>query len=120
MKQMSEWAYQELLWHMLLRGVDTFFLWCPAEESAEEVRLLHPVWAAAQEFGEFLDRGKPVCFDVPSRPGTVVSALMLGDRVLVRRTDFVPNNRPVSVRIGGRDIAVPAGLTGCRVLRWTE
>src|SRR5262249_987424 len=48
-QQMSEHTYQELLWHMLLRGTDTFFLWCTESENAKEVALLHPVWAAAQE-----------------------------------------------------------------------
>jgi len=47
-KQFSEQKYQELLWHMLLRGTDTFFLWCPSEQAATEVRLLHAVYAAAQ------------------------------------------------------------------------
>lgn len=115
MKQMSAWAYQELQWHMLLRGVDTFFLWCPAEENAEEIRLLHPVWAAAQEYGEFLERGKPVWFDVPSTPGAVISGLLLGDRLLVRRTDFGENEKEVTVRVAGQEVSIPAGK-GCRVL----
>jgi len=55
-KQMSEWAYQELLWHMLLRRTSTFFLWCPDAENASEVKLLHEVWAVAQEYGDFLRR----------------------------------------------------------------
>jgi len=116
MKQMSEWAYKELLWHMLLRGTDTFFLWCPAEENAKEVALLHEVWAAAQEYGEFLDKGTPVCFDVPDRPGTVVSGLLLGRRLLVRRTDFGQNDRPVILSVGGKEVNVERG-EGCRVLR---
>lgn len=64
-QQMSESAYQELLWQMLLRGTDTFFMWCMPPEQAKEIKLVHPVWAAAQEYGEFLERGIPVCFDVP-------------------------------------------------------
>ncbi len=99
-RQMSEKAYQELLWHMLLRGVDTFFLWCPPKEYAKEVELLHPVWAAAQEYGEFMERGTPVTFDVPKQQGTVVSGLRLGDRVLVRRTDFGSSTAPVQVTVG--------------------
>ncbi len=115
MKQMSEWAYRELLWHMLLRGVDTFFLWCPADENAAEVRLLHPVWAAAQEYGEFLDGGKPISFDVPERPGTVISGLLLGDRLLVRRTDFTSGAGPVTLRAAGREVVVERA-EGCRVI----
>ncbi len=115
LKQMSEWAYRELLWHMLLRGVDTFFLWCPAEENATEVRLVHEVWAAAQEYGDFLDSGKPISFDVPERPGTVISCLLLGDRLLVRRTDFTSGAGPVTLRAAGREVAVERG-EGCRVI----
>jgi hypothetical protein len=48
-RQFSESAYRELLWHMLLRGHDTFFLWCPPQEIAREVRPLHEVWTAALE-----------------------------------------------------------------------
>ena len=36
-KQFSEVKYQELLWHMLLRGTDTFFLWCGRQEAAKEI-----------------------------------------------------------------------------------
>jgi len=115
MKQMSEWAYRELLWHMLLRGTDTFFLWCPAEENAKEVALLHEVWAAAQEHGGFLDKGTPVCFEVPDRPGTVVSGLLLRDTLLVRRTDFGQNDRPVILSVGGKEVTVERG-EGCRVI----
>ena len=48
-KQMSEESYKELLWHMLLRGTDTFFMWCPKEEDAKEVQLVYDVYAAAQQ-----------------------------------------------------------------------
>jgi hypothetical protein len=116
MKQMSAWAYLELLWHMLLRGVDTFFLWSPQEEYAEEVALLHPVWAAAQAYGEFLERGKPVCFDVPDRPSTVVSALLLGNRLLVRRTDFTSATEPITLHVADREVRIEPHA-GCQVLR---
>ncbi len=86
--QMSQAAYQELLWHLLLRGHDTFFVWCQHDELASEVRLAHEVYAAAGQYGGFLDRGEPVCFDVPDRPSTVTSGLRLGEQVLVRRTEF--------------------------------
>jgi hypothetical protein len=33
--QFSEDEYKELLWHMLLRGTDTFFLWCREQEAAK-------------------------------------------------------------------------------------
>ena len=85
---MSETAYQELLWHLLLRGHDTFFLWCLNEELAKEVRLVHEVYTAAGQYQGFLERGTPICFDVPKQPSAVVSGLRLGDQVLVRRTEF--------------------------------
>jgi len=114
-QQMSKWAYQELLWHMLLRGVDTFFLWCPAEENSDEVRILHEVWAAAQQYGPFLENGAPVCFEVPAVPGTVISGLLSGDQLLVRRTDFVPQTNPVSIMVAGKTVKVPP-THGCQVI----
>lgn len=86
--QMSESAYQELLWHLLLRGHDTFFLWCLPNELAKEIRLVHEVFAEANQYQGFLQRGEPVCFDVPEKPSTVVSGLRLGHQVFVRRTEF--------------------------------
>jgi hypothetical protein len=105
-KQLSESAYRELLWHMLLRGTDTFFLWCPRDEDATEVRLVHEVYAAAQEYGDFLEHGTPVCFDVPKQPGTVVSALLLEDRLLVRRTDFTGFSEPVTIAAPNRQVTI--------------
>ena len=115
-EQMSAWSYQELLWHMLLRGVDTFFVWCGAEEAFEEVRLVHEVYAAAQEHGGFLDAGMPINFDVPREPGTVISGLVLGDRVLVRRTDFGENTDSVEMWIGTRRVAIPAVPGECQII----
>jgi hypothetical protein len=115
-RQMSESTYQELLWHMLLRGTDTFFLWCMEKENAKEVQLLHPVWAAAQAYGEFLEGGVPITFETPAKPGPVVSGLRLGRRVLVRRTDFNDNRDPVAVQVGGRTLRVPAAPGQCQIL----
>jgi hypothetical protein len=67
--QFSEKSYQELLWHMLLRNTNTLAMWCSPEENAQEIRLIHEVYAAAQEYEEFLDNGLPINFDVPSQPG---------------------------------------------------
>jgi len=117
-KQMSEECYRELLWHMLLRGTDTFFMWSGAKEFPKEVRLVHEVYAAAQQYGEFLDRGMPVTFDVPDRPGTVISGLALGDRALIRRTDFGGNREPVKIRVGTRDVMVEYAPGECRVIRY--
>jgi hypothetical protein len=115
-KQFSEAKYQELLWHMLLRGTDTFFLWCRNQEAPEEIRLLHQVYAQAQQYGRFLSEGKPILFDVPKQPGTVVSALKLEDRLLVRRTDFKETSEPVEITVGDKKIKV-ASLPGqCQII----
>jgi hypothetical protein len=115
-KQFSGEKYQELLWHLLLRGTDTFFLWCPEKEDAREIELLHPVWAAAQEYGEFLEKGTPVSYEVPQRPGPVVSGLRLGNRVLVRRTDFDGDTAPVDIMVGGKKLSVKPMPGKCQIL----
>jgi hypothetical protein len=74
-KQFSEEKYQELLWHMLLRGTDTFFTWCGRQDAAKEIQLVHDVYAEAQQFGQFLSKGTPINFSVPKQPGTVISGL---------------------------------------------
>ncbi|HID20807.1 MAG TPA: hypothetical protein EYP14_00185 [Planctomycetaceae bacterium] len=106
-KPFSAQRYQELLWHMLLRGTDTFFLWCTAEEDAEEVRLVHQVYAEAQRYGEFLERGTPVFFDVPRQPGPVISAIRLDDELLLCRSDFGTASGPVEVTLAGQTIRIP-------------
>jgi len=116
-KQLSEVAYQELLWHMLLRGTDTFFLWCPAAEDAVECRLVHEVYAVAQQYGEFIEKGTPIGFEVPEKPGSVVSGLRLGQQVLVRRTDFGGCDEPVKIAVGGQELAIKPTPGKCQVLR---
>lgn len=114
----SQAAYQELLWHLLLRGHDGFFLWCLPGELAEETRIAHAVYAAALEYRSFLDQGEPVSFAVPSSPGPVVSALRLGNRLLVRRTDFTESTRSQAVQlaVGDKSVMVESSPTGCRII----
>ncbi len=115
-KQFSEDKYQELLWHMLLRGTDTFFLWCRKEEAAKEIQLVHQVYAEAQEYGEFLSNGKPINFSVPKQPGAVISGLRLGDRVLVRRTDFTRTSEAVEIIVDYRRIKVGVAPKNCQII----
>ena len=115
-KQFGEDKYQELLWHMLLRGTDTFFLWCRKEEAAKEIKLVHQVYSEAQQYGEFLSNGRPVNFSVPKWPGTVISGLRLGDRVLVRRTDFKKTSQPVEIVIDDKRIKVENVPGHCQVI----
>ena len=109
-------AYKELLWHMLLRGHDAFFLWCPEADIAAELKPLHEVFAASLKYREFLDKGTPVTFDVPKAPGPVVSALRLGSRLLVRRTDFTEYDKAVILKVNGTEIAVPRRKGACQEL----
>ena len=115
-KQFSEAKYQELLWHMLLRGTDTFFLWCRKQEAAEEIQLVHQVYAEAQQYGRFLSKGKPINFSVPKQPGTVVSGLKLADRVLIRRTDFKKTSEPVEITIDDKRIKVGVAPGRCQII----
>ena len=36
LQQFSANTYQELLWHLLLRGHETFFMWCPSDQIVQE------------------------------------------------------------------------------------
>ena len=109
-KQFSREKYRELLWHLLLRGHDTFFLWCMSNELEEEIKLVHSVYAESLEHNGFIQRGTPVSFDVPSAPGSVISGLQLGQRALVRRTDFADASpQPIQLALEqGRTVEVPA------------
>ncbi len=118
--QMSKNSYQELLWHMLLRGSDTFFMWCKKTEFAEETRLVHEVYAAAQQYGDFLEKGWPITFDIPDNPGVIISGLALGDSVLVRRTDFCENREPVEILVGTKTIKVHYMPDKCGVIALNE
>jgi len=115
-KQMSKESYQEMLWHMILRGTDAFFMWSGKDEFPEEVRLLHEVYAKAQQYGRFLDHGMPITFELPDKPGTVISGLALGDSLLVRRTDFGENHEPVQIRAGIKLITVNYDPGKCNII----
>ncbi len=114
-RQFSREMYMELLWHLLLRGHDSLFLWSPRDEALEESQLVHRVYAASHPYREFLVKGNPVTFDVPSRPSPVVSGLHLGDRLLVRRTDFDGRTSSVTLRVNGQTIDVPRAEGRCQV-----
>ncbi len=119
-KQMSAPAYQELLWHLLLRGHAGLFLWSPRDEAIEETRLLHQVYAASLEYREFLEAGTPVSYAVPEQQGPAVSGLRLGQRVLVRRTDFDAGTAPIALDVAGQRLAVPRLDGKCQVLTLAE
>jgi len=114
--QFTETIYQELLWHMLLRGNDTFFLWCRREQAPKEIRLVHQVYSEAQRYGEFLSGGKPITFAVPKKTGPVISGLRLNDRLLIRRTDFGKADEPVRIKVDGKTIEVGIDPGECQIL----
>jgi hypothetical protein len=115
-EQFSRAKYQELLWHMLLRGTDTFFLWCRKQEAVKEIEPVHQVYSEAQQYGEFLSNGKPINFDVPRKPGAIVSGLQLGNRVLVRRTDFTHTSDTVEIVIDDRRIKIENVPGRCQII----
>ena len=116
LKQFSEEKYRELLWHLLLRGHDALFVWSPSAQTAQETRLAHEVYAASLEYREFLEKGRPVTFAVPCEPGPVVSALRLGGKLLVRRTDFDAGGEPVALAVGDKTVNVPRAAGRCQVI----
>ncbi|MCX7014066.1 MAG: hypothetical protein NTW86_16185 [Candidatus Sumerlaeota bacterium] len=116
---LSERAYREVLWHTLLRGADSLFLWCraDADEIRRELRPVHEVWAASLEYGDFLEKGKSVLFDVRSEPADTISARVLDGKVLVRRSHFgAAPAKPVEIAIQGKAISIPVFTDECRVL----
>lgn len=107
-QQFSEQAYTELLWHSLLRGTDTFFMWCMENQAAKEIALAHKTWSEALEYRAWLNSGEPVSFDVPSDQGPVISGLRMGKHALVRRTDFDEESPgPLPFRVGNNTLEVP-------------
>ena len=77
---------------------------------------LHEVYAASLQYREFLDKGVPISFDVPAVPAPVVSGLRLGDKVLVRRTDFASGVGPIQLTLSAGAVAVPECAGQCQVL----
>ena len=114
--QFSEAKYQELLWHVLLRGTDTFFVWCRTEEAEKEIRLVHQVYAEALQYKQFLSEGKPINFSVRKQPGPVISGLELDGRILVRRTDFGESTGPAAITVNNRRIEVPPAPGRCQII----
>lgn len=114
---LSEEKYRELLWHIWLRGADGMYVWCREGDMRRELVPAHEVYAAALEYREFLEKGEPVTFEVPATAGPVVSALRLGGRILVRRTDFGDGpQRDVQLEVDGKVVAVPASASARTVV----
>lgn len=109
--QFSEGRYQDLLWHMLLRGHDSFFLWCLQKELPKEISLLHDVYADSMKYSDFIRNGSPIEQYVPGLPGTILSGLRKDDQVLVKRTDFTSHQGEINMNLSDNEwIRVPAGF----------
>lgn len=115
-KQFSKEKYQELLWHLLLRGHDGFFMWSPLQQSVVEAKLVHQVYAESLQYAEFFEKGEPVTFDVPSKPAPVISGIKLGKQVLIRRTDFDDTVSPVITEIDNINIQIPRMEGQCQLI----
>lgn len=114
--QMSADVYQELLWHLLLRGHDRFYSWCLRSELAKEMTLLQEVYDASLEYTDWLTHGVPVTFDVPREVQPVVSGLRWNGRVLVRRTDFGDAKENMTLRVDGRTLEIPSKPGALQIL----
>ena len=117
---LSEPAYREILWHVLLRGASTLFLWCAEADTAKEIRPVHQVYRESLSYADLLSSGRPVCFDVPGVAGAVVSAVRAGSRLLARRTDFATPALPVEIALGGEPplrVPIPAAPGSCTLVR---
>jgi hypothetical protein len=115
--QMSKEAYDELLWHLLLRGHDIFYSWTPMDELAVEIALVQKVYDESLAYSDWLEHGTPISFDVPTEQGTVISGVRVDGKLLVRRTDFDGSTEPVTITLDGKQISVPAAPGECQILR---
>jgi len=115
-KQMSKHSYQELLWHLLLRGHDLFFSWCKKEEIETEISLLQEVYNNSLNYNDWFQSGRPVLFEVPTKESSVVSGIKLNNQVLVRRTDFTDNKKPIKCIIDDEILIVPYKPGECQIL----
>lgn len=106
-KQFSEEKYKELLWHLLFRGYDSFFLWCLGSELDKEISLLHEVYHESLRYGDFLEKGKVLTFDIPQKDDAVISAIAYKGKMLIKRTDFSAHAGLVYLKYDGHEYKIP-------------
>ncbi len=121
-EQFSRNKYQELIWHLLLRRHDGLFVWCPQHEAELEIKLVHQIYAESLQYRKFLEYGSPITFDVPSQQGPVISGLKLGNRLLVRRTDFDKEKDVVSFTLNFDEVTIqiPRSEGKCQIISLSE
>lgn len=115
-KQMSPNYYKELLWHLLLRGHDLFYSWCWEDEIVTEMSFLQEVYDNSLKYNNWIISGRPVFFDVPTQEKSVISAVKLNNKVLVRRTDFTDFTEDISLEIDNVQIIVPFKPGECQII----
>ncbi len=101
-KRLSDRAYRELLWHMLLRGTDRFFVWSPDSQAVEETRLAHEVYRESRRYAKLLERGRPLDFAGTGKPGVLVSAVMDERDILAFVSRWGEADDPVTLWAEGR------------------
>ncbi len=116
-EQMSKEYYKELLWHLMLRGHDVFYSWCLQKELKKEMELLQDVYDRSLEYNHWFEHGRPVIFEVPKEEGTVISAIKLGNELLVRRTDFKENKMDIVFMFDDQEVLIPAKQGSCQILK---
>ncbi|MCA9166084.1 MAG: hypothetical protein KDB23_00380, partial [Planctomycetales bacterium] len=117
-QQLSETKYQELLWHLLMRGHDSFFLWCTPQELAKETALVHQVYAASLEHSDLLQRGSSISYAAPAVPQSVISGVRLGRQTLVYRSNFVSDRETLAttLTLANGDVVHVASTNGLQIL----
>ena len=92
---MSRAAYREVLRHIWLRGIDGMQVFNPARNGYEryavqEVEDAQRVYDEMLAYGEYLEKGKVMNFNVPGNRDALImwSGLQLEKRALVRITNL--------------------------------
>lgn len=104
---LSRKKYKELLWHLLFRGHDAFCLWSPINEMAEEIKVVQEVYIESLKWNNFIVKGKPVLWQIPEEPDTVISGLRMNNKILVVRSDFIKEPQEIKVRFNGNQVKIP-------------
>jgi hypothetical protein len=105
---MSHPVYREWLRHLWLRGMDGMYLYnlgfnesygVSAEFSFQSIENARSVMDEMLGYREFLEKGKPMNFDLPAlrTTGIVWSGLALPDQVLVRTFTFGPETKQLDL-----------------------
>ncbi|HEY8666876.1 MAG TPA: hypothetical protein VIL86_09435 [Tepidisphaeraceae bacterium] len=115
-KPINDGKYQEFLFHAMMRHHDSFFCFASGLDAVGEMMLVQAVYGNAMEYRDYLEKGEVVSWDLPEKPGPVISAIKLGNSLLVRRTDFTDDKEPVTLKIGDKTISVPRADGKCQVI----